>query len=210
VAGKKVIPIGRTMTTRQRLVASVGRVLAREGFKGFGLGKVALEAGVDRRVISRHFGGLAELVAEFARSPDFWPTTAEIGAGMEAAGAGAGDGAEGQLAAFHKGFLRALLNRPQTLDILAWEMMERTSVSRMLEQARVRVALECFESLTGETPDAPGLTGIVAVMGAAMLFFAVRARLGGHFGGLDPNDPADLARIDTAVDALVCGVFSRL
>jgi AcrR family transcriptional regulator len=196
------------MSARQRLVASVGRVLAREGFRGFGLGKVALEAGVDRRVINRHFGGLAELVAEFARSPDFWPTTAEIRAGMEAAGAV--DGPEGQLAAFHKGFLRALLNRPRTLDILAWEMMERTSVSRMLEQARVRVALECFESLTGETPDAPGLTGIVAVMGAAMLFFAVRARLGGHFGGLDPNDPADLARIDAAVDALVGGVFSRL
>ncbi|MDQ7831967.1 MAG: TetR/AcrR family transcriptional regulator [Desulfovibrionaceae bacterium] len=208
MAGKKVIPIGRTMSARQRLVASVGRVLAREGFRGFGLGKVALEAGVDRRVINRHFGGLAELVAEFARSPDFWPTTAEIRAGMEAAGAA--DGPEGQLAAFHKGFLRALLNRPRTLDILAWEMMERTSVSRMLEQARVRVALECFESLTGETPDAPGLTGIVAVMGAAMLFFAVRARLGGHFGGLDPNDPADLARIDAAVDALVGGVFSRL
>ncbi len=208
MAGKKVIPIGRTMSARQRLVASVGRVLAREGFRGFGLGKVALEAGVDRRVINRHFGGLAELVAEFARSPDFWPTTAEIRAGMEAVGPG--DGHEGQLAAFHKGFLRALLNRPRTLDILAWEMMERTSVSRMLEQARVRVALECFERLTGEIPDSPGLTGIVAVMGAAMLFFAVRARLGGHFGGLDPNDPADLARIDAAVDALVSGVFSRL
>lgn len=208
MSGKKVIPIGRTMTTRQRLVASVGRVLAREGFRGFGLGKVALEAGVDRRVISRHFGGLAELVAEFARSPDFWPATEEIRAGMEAAGSV--DGPEGQLAAFHKGFLRALVKRPQTLDILAWEMMERTSVSRMLEQARVRVALECFERLTGEVPDNAGLTGIVAVMGAAMLFFAVRARLGGHFGGLDPNDPADLARIDAAVDALVGGVFSRL
>ncbi|KUG27428.1 transcriptional regulator, tetr family [hydrocarbon metagenome] len=208
MSGKKVIPIGRTMTTRQRLVASVGRVLAREGFRGFGLGKVALEAGVDRRVISRHFGGLAELVAEFARSPDFWPATEEIRAGMEAAGSVGGP--EGQLAAFHKGFLRALVKRPQTLDILAWEMMERTSVSRMLEQARVRVALECFERLTGEVPDNAGLTGIVAVMGAAMLFFAVRARLGGHFGGLDPNDPADLARIDAAVDALVGGVFSRL
>jgi len=208
MSGKKVIPIGRTMTTRQRLVASVGRVLAREGFRGFGLGKVALEAGVDRRVISRHFGGLAELVAEFAWSPDFWPATEEIRAGMEAAGSVGGP--EGQLAAFHKGFLRALVKRPQTLDILAWEMMERTSVSRMLEQARVRVALECFERLTGEVPDNAGLTGIVAVMGAAMLFFAVRARLGGHFGGLDPNDPADLARIDAAVDALVGGVFSRL
>lgn len=208
MSGKKVIPIGRTMTTRQRLVASVGRVLAREGFRGFGLGKVALEAGVDRRVISRHFGGLAELVAEFARSPDFWPATEEIRAGMEAAGSVGGP--EGQFAAFHKGFLRALVKRPQTLDILAWEMMERTSVSRMLEQARVRVALECFERLTGEVPDNAGLTGIVAVMGAAMLFFAVRARLGGHFGGLDPNDPADLARIDAAVDALVGGVFSRL
>lgn len=208
MAGKKVIPIGRTMSARQRLVASVGRVLAREGFRGFGLGKVALEAGVDRRVINRHFGGLAELVAEFARSPDFWPATEEIRAGMEAAGSVGGP--EGQLAAFHKGFLRALVKRPQTLDILAWEMMERTSVSRMLEQARVRVALECFERLTGEVPDNAGLTGIVAVMGAAMLFFAVRARLGGHFGGLDPNDPADLARIDAAVDALVGGVFSRL
>jgi AcrR family transcriptional regulator len=208
VAEKKVIPIGRTVSTRQRLVQAVGRVLARDGFKGFGLGKVALETGVERRVIARHFGGLAELVAEFARSPEFWPATEEIRAGMEAAGIG--DGPEGQLAAFHKGFLRALLKRPQTLDILAHEMMERTSVTRMLEQARVRVALECFERLTGEVPDNAGLTGVVAVMGAAMLFFAVRARLGGHFGGLDPNDPADLARIDRAVDALVSGVFSRL
>lgn len=208
MAEKKVIPIGRTASTRRRLIESVGRVLARDGFKGFGLGRVALEAGVDRRVISRYFAGLAELVAEFARSPEFWPTTPEIRAGMEAAGTG--EGPEGQLAAFHKGFLRALLKRPQTLDILAHEMMERTAVSRMLEQARVRVALECFERLTGEVPDDAGLTGIVAVMGAAILFFATRSRLGGHFGGLDPNDPADLARIEKAVDALLSGVYSRL
>ncbi len=206
MVGKKVIPIGRTQSTRERLVDAVGRVLARDGFRGFGLGKVALEAGVDRRVVSRHFGGLPELVAAFARSSVFWPTAEELRPFM----AGAGSSPEAQLAAFHKAMLRALVRRPRTLDIMAFEMTERTVVTRMLEQARVRVALECFERLTGDVPDHAGLTAVVAVMGAAMLFFAVRARLGGHFGGLDPNDPADLARIDGAVDALFSGVLARL
>jgi AcrR family transcriptional regulator len=181
-------------------------VLARDGFRGFGLGKVALEAGVDRRVVSRHFGGLPELVAACARSSAFWPTAEELRPFM----AGAGSSPEAQLAAFHKAMLRALVRRPRTLDIMAFEMTERTAVTRMLEQARVRVALECFERLTGDVPDHAGLTAVVAVMGAAMLFFAVRARLGGHFGGLDPSDPADLARIDGAVDALFSGVLARL
>ena len=53
--------------TRARLIAAVGNLLAREGFKGLGVNAVAREAGVDKVLIYRYFGGLPELIVAFGR-----------------------------------------------------------------------------------------------------------------------------------------------
>ena len=60
--------------TRTRLIGAVGTLLSQEGFKGLGVNAVAREAGVDKVLIYRYFGGLQGLIVSFGREGNFWPS----------------------------------------------------------------------------------------------------------------------------------------
>jgi hypothetical protein len=60
--------------TEERILAAVGEVLARDGFGALGVNAIAREAGVDKVLIYRYFGGLPELLRLWGASGRFWPT----------------------------------------------------------------------------------------------------------------------------------------
>ncbi|RPI71559.1 MAG: TetR/AcrR family transcriptional regulator, partial [Desulfobacteraceae bacterium] len=53
--------------TRRALINAVGSLLARDGFQAVGVNAVAKEAGVDKVLIYRYFGGLPGLIAAFGK-----------------------------------------------------------------------------------------------------------------------------------------------
>ena len=67
--------------TRIRLIQAVGTLLAREGFRALGVNAVAREAGVDKALIYRYFGGLKGLIAAFGGHESFWPSVKELAGG---------------------------------------------------------------------------------------------------------------------------------
>jgi AcrR family transcriptional regulator len=197
---RKVIPIHDKETAQDKLVRAVGRVLAERGFRAVSDVSVAAEAGVDRGLIYRYFGGLRGLISAFAESADFWPSTEELLGG---------DPAEietmppGELmATFFKAYLSAILKRPQTLEILAWEMQERNEISRMLESVRVRTALEFFEHMKKDPPEDVDLTALVAIIAAATTDLAVRSRVNRFFGGIDLRSDKGWERLGRTLDTL--------
>ncbi|MBK7396041.1 MAG: TetR/AcrR family transcriptional regulator [Myxococcales bacterium] len=64
--------------TQAELLSAVQRVIEQDGVAGLGVNAVAREAGVDKVLIYRYFGGLEGLLTAFAESAAFWPTVAEI------------------------------------------------------------------------------------------------------------------------------------
>ncbi|MCP3898859.1 MAG: TetR/AcrR family transcriptional regulator, partial [Desulfobacteraceae bacterium] len=165
--------IDRKENTKGKLVKAVGHVLAKEGFKGLGVNKVAKAAGVDKVLVYRYFGGLPELIGEYSRTVDFWPTVEElIGPNPEQLKKVPPDE---QVAEFFKSFLLALRKRPITQDILAWELLERNELTKQLEDIRIRTILEYFECLD-EMPDDENLSAIVVLMGGAVNHLLVKSR----------------------------------
>ena len=205
MSGVKIIPIGTPRTVRERLLETLGDLLAKNGFEGLSLESVSRAAGLEKTVILRHFKDLDDLVASFGQSPSFWPTTQELR--EEVADRFAAMPPRAQLAHYFKATIRGLLARPRTLDILAWELMARNRYTRLLELPRVRLALEFFEGVTGEVPDALDLTTVVAILGGAAIFLTVRSRQSGVFGGLNLYDDADRERVDTVLDQLLAGLL---
>ena len=205
MSGVKVIPIGKPRTVRQRILESLGDLLARQGFDGLSLDVVAKAAGLERAVILRHFQDLDDIVTAFGQSAAFWPTVAELR--EEVADRFAFMPPRAQLAHFFKATIRGLLARPRTLDILAWELMTRNRYTRLLEYPRVRAALEFFETVTGEVPESLDLTAVVAVLGGAGIFLSVRSRQSGVFGGLNLYDDTDRERVDRVLDLLLSGIL---
>ncbi|MUM78904.1 TetR family transcriptional regulator [Pseudodesulfovibrio sp. F-1] len=83
----KVVPIRNREITQQKLIGAVGKVLAESGFRHLGINQVAREAGVDKKLIYRYFGGLPGLLAAYGDTAHFWPSAEELlGEDCEVAG----------------------------------------------------------------------------------------------------------------------------
>jgi AcrR family transcriptional regulator len=166
-----------------RLVSAVGTLLAREGFNALGINAVANEAGVDKVLIYRYFGGLDELLAGFGRSGDFWPSISEVLGDdpsqlMELPLADRWSLGLGNYAS-------ALRGRPVTKEILAWELIEQNDLIQVLRLARE----EWFDELLTHFPDDQGATdadlvGTVLLVVGAIHYFIVLGRLQGDFSGI--------------------------
>ncbi|MEA1902735.1 MAG: helix-turn-helix domain-containing protein [Actinomycetota bacterium] len=184
--------------TRLRLLDAVGNLLAREGFGALGVNAVAREAGVDKVLIYRYFGGMDELLHAFGQSGDFWPSIAQV----------TGDDPSELMALplgerWAKGlsrYARELRRRPVTKEILAWEQIEQNELTSILQQARE----EWFEELMTHFPDDPDSTDAdlattVLLLVGAIHYFIVRSRLQADFSGVPIDTDEDWERLDQVI-----------
>lgn len=203
----KVIPIGQPQDTRERFIIAVGDVLSRNGYSGLTANAVANSAGVKKELIRHVFGSFNNLVKEYGHSELFWPTAQELLDNREEELKALPP--EEQMAWFFKQYLKALRKRPQTVNILAWELRQRDDRQELLEQVRVRTALEFFEHLHEDTPDEVDLTALVVVMAGSIHHLLVRSLLHRHFGGVDFRSERGWLRIIDAIDRFFHGALSE-
>ena len=175
--------------TAERLLAAVGSVLARDGFGALGVNAVAREAGVDKVLIYRYFGGLPELLRAWAASGRFWPTVDELLAARP--GLLALPPHE-RWAVFFEHFVDALRARPLTVEVLAAEIVERNALTAILETEREQWGQEVERSLGGDLfQRRPELRGVTLLLVAGIQYLLVRARRIRVFGGLDLHRDED-------------------
>ena len=201
---KNKIKIRDKAITSRRLIASVGSLLAREGFKGVGVNAVAREAGVDKKLIYRYFGGLPGLIEAFGKEGDFWPSVLELAGGdLKAFGQMP---LEERLSASSRNFIAALRRRPLTQAIMAWEVVEANELTRELEAVREERAMEFFRMFFAtEVPEVDLQAGMM-VIGAAVNYLLIRS---GHidiYGGLGLATDEDWERIAATVDMFIRGL----
>jgi AcrR family transcriptional regulator len=179
--------------TEQRLIAAAGRVLARDGFIKLGVNAVAREAGVDKVLIYRYFEGLPGLIQAYARQGDFWPSVDEL----------LGEPAEDfhrrspadQLARIVENHANGILARPLTLEILAWEMIERNELTAHLEEVREQQGLKLTETF-GPSEDADvDVAALSAILIASVNYLAARSRKIRVFNGINLKEDAGWQRL---------------
>ena len=189
------LPRGRDRAaTEERILAAVGEVLARDGFGAIGVNAIAREAGVDKVLIYRYFGGLPELLRTWGASGRFWPTVEEL-LGDDPAAVTALPLAE-RYALFFERFIEALRARSLTLEILAAEIVERNELTAILEAEREEWGAQA-EALFGgaDFEQRPWLRGTTLMLVAGVQYLLVRARKIRVFGGLDLGSDEGWARI---------------
>ena len=191
--------------TRARLIAAVGSVLAKKGFKSLGVNAVAREAGVDKVLIYRYFGGLAQLIAAFGQEGDFWPSIGELTAGDPVA-----FGLlplDERLRELTRNFVAGIRRRPLTLEIMAWETVERNELTAVLEMVRENTALRMAEMYFPAGIAGVDLPAVLALVGAGLSYLALRARDIQWYNGIDIQSDAGWQRIEAAVDRIVNGLL---
>lgn len=191
-------PCRNVQATRARILDGVGSLLAREGFGALGLNAVAREAGVDKVLIYRYFGGLEGLLEAYALAGSFWPTLEELVPDSQVLQAM--PLAERMGTVFRR-FLAGLRSRPLTLEILAWEGVARSPLTRALDTMRERQGLQLVELLAPGADPGPGIL-LATVFGAAVQNLLVRARHVDHYNGMDLRQDATWEAIAVLMERL--------
>jgi len=184
--------------TRRRLLEAVGTLLARDGFGALGVNAVAREAGVDKVLIYRYYGGMPDLLRAYGESGDFWPSIEEV--------IGDDPSALMELSLSERWSLglsryaRALRQRPVTQEILAWEQVEQNELTQILQQARER----WFEELMSHFPSDAGstdadLVSTILLIVSTIHYLVVRSRLQPDFSGLAIGTDEGWGHIDTVI-----------
>ena len=187
--------------TTARILAAVGEVLARDGFGALGVNAIAKHAGVDKVLIYRYFGGMAELLKAWGESGRFWPGIEEL-VGPDRAAFFALPLAE-RYARFFEHFIDGLRARPLTLAIMAAEVGERNELTAILETEREAWGAEAGRLLGGDVWDRrPELRGVTLLLVAGVQYLLVRSRNIRLFGGLDIRSDRDWSALKAALRTL--------
>lgn len=184
--------------TEQRLIEAAGRVLAKEGFKKLGVNAIAREAHLDKVLIYRYFGGLSGLIDVYASQGDFWPSTDEL--------LGVNDIEEfqqrplsEQLSQIVDNYVASIRSRPLTLQILAWEMVERNELTIHLEKVREKSGLALFELVWHDNKAASGsqvdIEALVTLFTACTNYLAARSTSIRVFNGIDITEDEGWQRL---------------
>lgn len=192
--------------TEKLILAAVGEVLARDGFNGIGVNAIASQAGVDKVLIYRYFGGLPELLTAWGKSGRFWPDLQEL-LGPDPAAFLALPLAQ-RYARFIDHFIDGLRRRPLTLAIMAAEVNERNELTVILEVEREAWGEQAGRLLGGaELQRRPEVLGITLLLIAGVQYLLVRSRKIRVFGGLDLRSDAGWAALKHSVHALAATLF---
>ncbi len=196
----------RRLHTEAELVRAVGELLTEGGVAAVGINAIAERAQVDKVLIYRYFGDLDGLLERYGESGDFWPTLDEVlGPDRDALRLELPEMARTILGRY----AHALRSRPITLELLAWECVERSPLTRALEAARERWSDALFAEVraTGAPLTPPVLTTL-AMMSAAINYLAVRGREIAVFSGLPVGSDAGWHAIDDAIEQAIRGLTS--
>lgn len=152
------------------------------------------------------FGGLPDLLALYGNSGQFWPDVDEL----------LGPEVLTPIVTLHKQldillerFIDALRQRPLTVEILAWETVDRAELTTVLETVREEWGRELGERLSRNYPNVQfDVTALMIIFTASIQYLMVRARTIRVYGGIDLHLPEGWARIHSAMAAALGCVLS--
>jgi AcrR family transcriptional regulator len=207
MAKKQQLKIRDKKITSQRLISAVGSLLAKKGFVGVGVNAVAREAGVDKVLIYRYFGGLEGLIAAFAKEGDFWPSALELAGGdLQKFSQMSLDK---RLSYFGSNFFLALKKRPVTQAIMAWEMIEPNGLTQELERIREEGIMEFFKMFFTREEINFDLQAVMMLLGAGISYLVIRSNHIDFFGGLELNSDEGWKRMEKAFENITHGILNN-
>jgi AcrR family transcriptional regulator len=193
--------------TRQKILNAVGRLMARGGFREVGINAVAKEAGVDKVLIYRYFGGLPELLKAFAEEGDHWPTVTDLAGDDESLLSRVDP--ETAAVVLLTGHLRELRKRPLTQEIMRWELLERNDLTDMLADAREKQGEQLLQMPGFQQQARAGvdIEAAAALIHAGITYLVVRSKTADKYNGVSLRSEEGWQRIEAAIELLVSGVF---
>ena len=182
--------------TEQRLLGTIGKMIAEIGFEKIGINAVAAQSSVSKILIYRYFGSVEGLIAAYIRQHDFW-----INFPLELPN-------REQLPAFLKNIfqnqIEQLRNDPTAKRVYRWELSCNNELIAQLREQREKVGMHLVKKVCE-------LTGIpqreIAVMAsmltASITYLVMLEEFCPVFNGIAINEKAGWEQISEGIDTLI-------
>ena len=163
------------LKTEQRILDAVGTILLEQGYPAVGINAIARQAGCDKVLIYRYFGGFDELLLTFAETTTLWWEVDEII--NETAAECAHIALPDYLQTLLSRYVTALESRPLALEIMAWELSAQNNLTDTLARMRGERGMELVKRIRAyyQQPNID-IGGILGVFGAAINYLIIRTR----------------------------------
>jgi len=163
------------LQTEQRIIDAVGTILLERGYPAVGINAIARQAGCDKVLIYRYFGGFDELLLAFAETTTLWWEVDEIIS--ETAAECANIALPDYLQTLLNRYVTALEARPLALEIMAWEMSAQNNLTNTLARIRGERGMELVKRIRVfyQQPNID-IGGILGVFGASINYLIIRTR----------------------------------
>ena len=163
------------LKTEQRILDAVGTILLEQGYSAVGINAIARQAGCDKVLIYRYFGGFDELLLAFAETTTLWWEVDEII--NETAAECAAIALPDYLQTLLNRYVTALESRPLALEIMAWEMSAQNDLTNTLARIRGERGMELVKRIRAyyHQPNID-IGGILGVFGASINYLIIRTR----------------------------------
>lgn len=151
--------------TEQKLLDTIGQMIADDGFEKVGINAVAARSGVSKILIYRYFGSVEGLMAAYMRKNDFWINfPPEIPEGE-------------QVATFLKntfrGQIKQLRTHPTLKRLYRWELSCNNEMIEKLREQREKIGLHLIEQISLATGYPPQEIAVMASLVTASINYLV-------------------------------------
>lgn len=184
--------------TETRILDAARMIIARDGFTALGVNAVAAEAGCDKKLITRYFGGIEGVVEALGGELGFWvgPVPPKTDPGASYAD---------RMAELLNAYSAMLAQNDLLQRVLAAELEKPSAALVALDQKRTQAMGQWIAEARGtvQAPEGVDAPAINAILIAAVHYLTLRARTTGGFAGLDLSSEAARGRVQTALQTLL-------
>lgn len=137
MAGKSTTGERDREATEKRLLDTIGKMIAEDGFEKIGINAIATQSGVSKILIYRYFGSVEGLMAAYIRQHDFWlnfpleyPSRKELPAFVKG---------------MFQGQIEQLRNNPTLKRLYRWELSCNNDMIVKLREQREKVGIDLIK-----------------------------------------------------------------
>lgn len=186
--------------TEQKLLDTIGQMIADEGFEKVGINAVATRSGVSKILIYRYFGSVEGLMAAYMRKNDFW-----INFPLDIP-------APDQVPAFLKDTFRRqieqLRTNPTLKRVYRWELSCNNEMIEKLREQREKIGLRLIEQVSLSTGYPPQEIAVMASLVTASINYLVMLEdFCPVYNGIEIQTGTGWEQIFKGIEALIDKIF---
>jgi len=194
--------MGNKEETKGKILEALGRVIENKGVQAAGVNSVASEAGVDKVLIYRYFGGIDGLLSEYISGIDFFANVTRKFGSLSSIST-----KEELIAAVKRLFaeqMKEMTGNTVLREILIWELSADNEISRKIARQREANSMKLIREIKKRFDFIElDIEGTISIISAAVYYLAIRSKTADVYTGISLTSRQGQSRFEKTIGSLI-------